>query len=506
MSSTLLGKRDGTRWRTDQRVWIIYAAAVCCTTILVPLFLSPYEYSTVQLVLASVLACLCLYPTARYFAHPQHDQPAFAVLCISYATQFAVPVFTRDNVIDVVNGVVYLNEQDVVAALVLAILGVGALQFSYYWFKSSKFSGTIPVVKLPLNDKRAFVYCIVMTSLLFGVSGLQSLLPSEWAFLLEPLLAFVGLLENQLLVIIGVLGWLVYSGRGGLAHKTLLYGLVALSVFRGASSAFLEQAILPVVVLFLMRWLCTRRLPIKSMALAAVAILFLSPVKGNFRAEVWNPSQSIGVGRVERTFLWFSQASEYWMETLSGERSLVESTAGAASRTDLIHQLAYIYMTTPSVVPYEYGGTYSYFVVAWVPRFVWPDKPTAGLANRNFAVNYGITTPEVAESTTFGMSLIGEGFINFGIVGVVLVMAVQGAALSLLEHIFGSYKSGAGGQAVFLAFYVFLFNGVGSSAEILFGNIFQNLTLSCILLWWARANPSAVRSAVTGSLRLSANR
>jgi hypothetical protein len=85
-------------------------------------------------------------------------------------------------------------------------------------------------------------------------------------------------------------------------------------------------------------------------------------------------------------------------------------------------------------------------------------------------------------------------------------MAVQGAALSLLEHIFGSYKSGAGGQAVFLAFYVFLFNGVGSSAEILFGNIFQNLTLSCILLWWARANPSAVRSAVTGSLRLSANR
>jgi hypothetical protein len=65
-------------------------------------------------------------------------------------------------------------------------------------------------------------------------------------------------------------------------------------------------------------------------------------------------------------------------------------------------------------------------------------------------------------------------------------MFIQGLAISILERIFGSQKSGAGGQAVFIAFFVFFLNGIGSSAEILFGNIVQNLIFGYLLLLWAR--------------------
>ena len=484
-----------------QHVWIVYAMAVCAAAILIPLTLSQFDYSPLKLFLATLLIGLCLYPTAHYFANPQADQPAFAVLCISYALHFALPVFTREPVMNLVHGDEYMADADVIAALALSLLGVGALQFGYYRFKTNGVRNLFPVVSLPLNEKRAVVYCVVMFALPFSVDIMQRVLPPELSGVVAQFSALVGLLQNQLLVIIGVLGWLVYSGRGTMRHRTLLYGVVTITVLRGVSGAVLEQAIIPVVVLFLVQWLHTKRLPLKSMILAAAVIVFLAPVKGYVREQVWYSSEAANVGSAGRAFLWVGKASEYWMETLSGERSFIESTASTASRTDLIHQFTYMYGMTPQVIPYKHGSTYAYFAVSWIPRFMWPDKPEAGIANRNFSVEYGITTAEIAEGTTFGMSLLGEGYINFGIVGVLAAMALQGVLLSLLEHIFGSYKSGAGGQAVFLAFYVYLFNGIGSSAEILFGNVFQTLAVSCILLWWAREKPSAARKHVGVALR-----
>ncbi len=490
----------------SQRVWIVYGVAVCCAALLIPLALSPFDYSPLKLFLAAALLGLCLYPTAHYFANPQIDQPAFAVLCISYALQFAAPIFTREPVMDLEHRVEYMADADVITALTLSLLGVGALQLGYYHFRTNRISNLFPVVNLSLNEKRAVVYCVAMFALPFSVGVLERLLPPELAGLVTQLSALTGLLQNQLLVIIGVLGWIVYSGRGTAQHKVLLYGVVAITVFRGVSSSTLEQVILPIVVLFLTRWLHTKRLPIKNMLLVGMVIVFLSPVKGNVRGQTWYSSGAESAGSVERVLVWVGQASEYWAETLSGQRSLAESTAGAAGRTDLIHQLAYIYTMTPQVIPYKYGGTYSYFAISWIPRFLWPDKPEAGIANRRFAVEYGVTMPEIAETTTFGMSLLGEGYINFGVIGVVVAMGLQGVLLSLLEHIFGSYKSGAGGQAVFLAFYVYLFNGIGSSAEILFGNVFQTLAVSCLLLWWAREKPSVARSPAANAVRFSSYR
>jgi hypothetical protein len=64
-------------------------------------------------------------------------------------------------------------------------------------------------------------------------------------------------------------------------------------------------------------------------------------------------------------------------------------------------------------------------------------------------------------------------------------MALIGFILGLLERIFAGSKAGIGGRAIFIAFVVYFLNGIGSSAEIAFGAILQNLLCSCFLLWWA---------------------
>lgn len=481
-----------TQMRSSQRVWRLYFITASLGVLIVPPVYAFYDFSYVKALLAMIALSGCLYPTARYFALRESGMPVMSVLCLAYALQFAIPIFTNVPEISLAYGEVkYLQDDYVVAALLITILGICALQIGYYTLQSGKFARSMPVIDLHLNEKKAFIYCVLVGFFLPLLLGLRTVLSEQQVLQFSSIFT---LLQNQQLVVIGILGWLVYSGRSTKWHKLLLYLVVGIAVWRGLSSAFLEQTIIPVAILFVTKWLYGRRVSILSISFMLAVILFLSPVKGSFRQALWSDSVSVNVDSIsDRAFLWVEQASQYWIETLSGERKITDAASDATSRTDLIHQFAHIYSLTPDTVPFQYGSTYSYFAVALIPRAIWPDKPEAGSANNFFAVAYGITTEDGVKRSTFGVSLLGEGYINFGVAGVLLIMALQGAILALLQHVFGSSKSGAGGQAVFLAFFIFFLNGVGTSAEIFFGNILQNLLCSCALLWWAREKSSTRR-------------
>lgn len=476
-------------------IWVRYALAVCGSVILVPLVLAQYGYSPLKVFLATILLGVCLYPTARNFANREVDLPAIPVLCLAYAFLFAIPVFTREPAVRLAFGqTAYLDDENIVAALLLSILGVGALLIGFYGFRATTLAKNLPIVGLHLDEKKAVVYCVAIGLLAPLLARAEDVLPEP---LFLQLSALIRVLQNQALVAIAILGSLIYSGRGLVWYRALLYYIIGLTVLQGLANAFIEQAIAPIATLLIIRWQLTKRLPLMGIIAAIVIILFLSPVKQEYRRAVWFEKIPVDASSVDKAWFWARQASRYWMDTFSGQRSLVESTEQAASRTDLIHQFALVYSLTPSEIPYQYGATYSYFLITLIPRAIWPEKPEAGGANKFFAVNYGLTTEEGARRSTFGVSLLAESYINFGWVGVIFIMAFQGALLNLLQRIFGDGKPGSGGQAVYVAFFVFFLNGIGTSADILFGNVIQSLLLGCALLWWTRAKPSTMRPLET---------
>lgn len=454
---------------------------------ILPIILTQYDYSYYHVLLATLLIIICFYPTARYFAYKESGIPTMAILCLAYALQFGLPIFTREATIVLMAGETrFLYDTDVTAALVMAIVGVCLLQFGYYRFRGSRLIKLVPRADLPLNKFRAVLYCLVVGLLLPFVFTLKDIIPEEFQ---APVSSILTLMQNQTLVVIAILGWLVYSRRASTWGAVALYAVLGIAAVRGVAYGMLEQALVPIGVLFTIKWIYTRRVPIAPIVVVTVIVLFLSPVKNDFRQQVTldlGGEELAREGVVSRAAAWINQASVYWLETLNGDRDLAEATSGASLRTDLVHQVAHIHSMTPSVVPYQYGQTYSYFAVSLMPRVVWPDKPVAGSANRFFGVNYGLQTEEGSKTTTFGVSILGEAYINFGWAGVVLIMLLQGLVLGVLQHIFGESRSGPGGQAVFLAFFVFFLNGIGSSAEILFGNVLQNLLCGYLLLLWAR--------------------
>ena len=468
----------------------LYFIISVSTVMIVPLVLSEYGYSWIETFLGLSLLVICLYPSALYFAQPKADLPTMPVFCLAYALQFAFPIFTQEDTFLLMGAEVrYLEEKDVAIALLLAIAGICALQLGYYWFQRSEYRKVVPVAHLPLKKSKALAYCVLVGVFLPLLFTFQGIIPTE---LQQPLSSILRVLQNQVLVVIAILGWLYYGRKESKFFAVWMYGLVLIAAMRGISGGSLEEAVVPIGVFFVVKWLYTGRVPIAPVLATAALVIFLSPVKSDYRERAWFGDEpdlaeqsSLTKGR-----LWIEQATNYWSDTIAGNRDISEATSSATGRADFIHQVAYIYSMTPSVVPYQYGKTYSFFLVSFIPRIIWPDKPTAGSANGFYAVTYGITSEEGAKTTTFGVSILGEAFMNFGWAGVVLIMLVQGILIGAMQHSFGGKVSGPGGQAVFLCFFVYLLNGIGSSAEIMFGGILQNLLLGYVLLLWAREKPS----------------
>lgn len=477
------------------------AASFFCLTIIAPLILSQYEFSSLQVLLAMVLLGVCLYPSYRYVMQDSAGVPVLPLLCLAYAAQFAIPIFTRDAVMSLAYDDAILENEEVVMALVMTIIGVCVMQLAYHLLQTKKINKVLPAINLPLNVNRAKLYCVFIFALAQILSLVELFLPIEFK---SPLSSFIALFQNQVLVAIGILSWVVYKKHGNKWLKVLLYIIVGITIVRNASTTMLESILIPIAVLFTTRWIYTRRVPIFGFIFIGLIVVFLSPVKGDIRKSAATENAVAADSSVtNRAVQWFGQATDYWVAVFTENRGLLESASDTTSRTDLIHQFAYIYASTPERVPYQYGESYKYFAVALIPRVLWPGKPTANSANTFYAINYGVSTEQILETSTFGVTLIGEGYMNFGFFGVLLVMFMQGTVLSLLEQIFAGRKAGAGGWAIFIATLVYLLNGIGSSAEVMFGAVLQNLIASCILLWWIREKPSTIRIAILRTARLA---
>src|SRR2546426_5735684 len=89
-----------TRWKSIAHPVRLFLAVGIALMVIVPSILSEFGYDLKQTMLAIVLMEVCLYPTVRYFARNESGLPAMPILCLAYALQFALPIFTHDATIE----------------------------------------------------------------------------------------------------------------------------------------------------------------------------------------------------------------------------------------------------------------------------------------------------------------------------------------------------------------------------------------------------------------------
>jgi oligosaccharide repeat unit polymerase len=99
--------------------------------------------------------------------------------------------------------------------------------------------------------------------------------------------------------------------------------------------------------------------------------------------------------------------------------------SGTSGEFSQFQSLAILADNIPDKMPYEYGSTYFYLLIAPIPSALWPAKATfdtsAGLFAKTFWYDYWLSS-----GTTIPPSLMGEMFLNFGAIGIVLGMFIFG--------------------------------------------------------------------------------
>jgi hypothetical protein len=119
-----------------------------------------------------------------------------------------------------------------------------------------------------------------------------------------------------------------------------------------------------------------RKVPRVAVLLVILFTLFFQVGKKEFRETYWQGNTQ--ASKTERVRFWAETSLSKWGTALTDPTGLeLNDTLNASlSRMSLLTQTSNVISLTPRVVPYQYGRLYSYMAVTWIPRIIWPDKPS----------------------------------------------------------------------------------------------------------------------------------
>lgn len=153
--------------------------------------------------------------------------------------------------------------------------------------------------------------------------------------------------------------------------------------------------------------------------LGLIAAMVISPLVIMFRngmhpAEAWTSDAVLGGGDVP---------------------SFVE-------RLGAIESLTLIIRDTPALMDYQYGKTLAYILVAWVPRYLWEDKPPS--FTQIFPALY-LRDFFHPGTVGFAPTIFGEAYVNFHFPGILMFAMVGGWLLrALYEHLIARKRTVSG--------------------------------------------------------------
>jgi len=431
---------------------------------------------------ASILVVgLCFLPTALWYARGAQSLPIFEMICLAYAAQFENPLYLQLNQLVIQNVVVRPSWDSVFQALLLVVLGIVALLTGYYLAGWRRVMTALPEVNLPLHSNHTFTYlslaCVV------GILALAAQTLGWSPDNSGGLGAVVRLLASQTYIAIVLLTYRAYTERkGGRVWMGMLYSVVGSAALLGLSTGLLENAFIPLVLFVAVRWHVTRRLQSHLLLAALIGFTLLNAVKTEYRAQAWSGTANLSLP--QKVGLWLDAAQHLALDTTqtNGSSQSLDLFSQSATRFDQLHKFAYVLQLTPAVVPYFGGASYSYLLYGWIPRFLWPDKPVASDVTHLFDRSYNLhVTLSSSDGTNIGIGQLPEAYANFGVLGVAVVMFLQGIFFALLGRIFNSPQSD-GGRAIYLSVMIFFLNGIGAQTIILFGNLIQNVVASAVLM------------------------
>jgi hypothetical protein len=212
---------------------------------------------------------------------------------------------------------------------------------------------------------------------------------------------------------------LTYGGVTGFLILAIASGSVASAAFYGT-------------VLLTAVWIGCGRLSARWIVGSIVGMVTLISLRGvaeDYRRVVWY--QQDGGSQIQNTQLFFRLLDQR-VEKDGVDGAIAKGFETSQERSANLDLLADVIRRTPHEIPYWGGATYLSLVGSFVPRFLWPDKPTKELG-QEFGHRYGYVGSRDSR-TAINLPILVEFFVNFGLPGIMVGMALVGVVYRLVER------------------------------------------------------------------------
>ena len=252
----------------------------------------------------------------------------------------------------------------------------------------------------------------------FVSSIIASFFSSELSFVFYLLAGFkfigafmliTGNLHLKIIPLIIVYGSIIFSSLGeGMFHDLLTW-----LIFLAAVLAIRYKPSVTVKALFTLGFI--------------ILSVSIQLIKGDYREATWERGEKTGLNTLSKAYDQ-SQTDNAFFSAKSLAQSNLRINQGFI--------ITHIMKTVPKIVPFAEGAEMNEILVAaLLPRFLVPDKLTAG--NRDIFMKY--TNLTLGKNTSMGLSSIGDAYINFGIAGGCLFMLLLGIFYSEILKAFYKY-------------------------------------------------------------------
>jgi hypothetical protein len=370
-----------------------------------------------HLYLGIAIIALSGLPSLLWAKRASEQLPVFEVFVLTCVTAYAIPLLGGHEQL-------YRYDPEVrttAAVLVLLYLGVANLVYSSVpakpirsaaWRREivtrdiSKFLGYGMVLATAYTVIAQFTYWIpweyqgIARAVAFGVGNIACFMQSRrWG-----------------------LGELLPQERAVFASL-----LIAQIVFAGAS-LFLVNVISLLLLSTLGYVSAAKKLPLVPILIGLPVLAILHNGKSAMREQYWGAGglnrNDIAIGELATFYTnWFAYGLNPPAKNDDDDEDHKSANAKLLERTSLFHILCLVVSVTPERQPFLGGDTYSQILSQFVPRYFWPDKPSAHIATNKLAVYYGLQREEDTAKTTIGFGLIAEAYANFGFMGVAMLAA-----------------------------------------------------------------------------------
>ena len=366
----------------------------------------------------------------------QQEFPLFPMVGAMYVVAYALPLFLGQHLGKTSHGPRVLAPQAIDNTMMLAVFGVVALgagmTLRIPWGMTSGRMLEFDERPAAWNIVRFIFIVTALMAIGLGIGGMgeggrQILVDLESVV---AMVAFLALFRRFL------------RGQAGQTDQLLLLGFVLLRLGGGVASGWLGAVVWFLIVMGVCYFDVRRSVPTAAIIGILIVVLFLQPGKTEFRKHYWHGIGNVSGTVTERTLYWLEASARAWSGALDRPEKRSELFGVTVSRASLLEPTAMVVQMTPSQVPYQHGKLYKYLVITWIPRALWPDKPSFSEANQFYQVAYGITDRKDLNKVSMAVGALTESYINFGWLGPPTVMLIVGLILNLVRRYFLDAEQG----------------------------------------------------------------